>query len=351
MIMSECLTSETLERYRRGALESVAEMRAIDSHLSDCPVCEAALRSALQGAVVPLARALTPDGGAECLAHDLLWRYAGGEADAADAEIVETHVEDCARCRADLATLRAFQAEITEEDWATARAAAQSSYGNPQEMAQKGVEQDPTAVRRLLSRIEQLVSTAQTWEREVRKLIASMVGPEAARPCIPLSPALRSQGETNPGFTLIDPVGKVVLTDRPTFAWTPMPGATEYQITVTDQDYNSLFPEARVTETTWQPDQPLPHGLDLVWEVQAFCGSEQPLQQAAFRVLDRETADRIASLRRDHPDFHLALGLLYKNACVWDGAEQEIRTYLEANPHSSAARELLDELQALQRSR
>ena len=49
-------------------------------------------------------------------------------------------------------------------------------------------------------------------------------------------------------FLVIDPVGKVLMTDQPTFRWSPMEGATGYVVEVYDSKFK-LEPPARSSLT------------------------------------------------------------------------------------------------------
>jgi anti-sigma factor RsiW len=105
----------------------VDELLAMDAHLADCAKCRAALRSAVSDVAASLSQKVSPARGeSACLDDDLIARYVDGQTDETDAEIVETHVADCPRCAADVASLRAFRVQMQGYDWTTAQAVAQS---------------------------------------------------------------------------------------------------------------------------------------------------------------------------------------------------------------------------------
>src|SRR5438874_4336384 len=111
--MAECLTPETMERYRgsAGAREagggSPAELLAVEEHLAACPAGRGALQMALQGAAASVAGKLAPAERA-CLEDEAMTRYVAGESDAAERDAIEAHASRCARCAEDLTSLRAF---------------------------------------------------------------------------------------------------------------------------------------------------------------------------------------------------------------------------------------------------
>ena len=162
--------------------------------------------------------------------------------------------------------------------------------------------------------------------------------------------------ETEGGsFSVLDPVGSVLLNDRPTFRWSALEGATAYVVEVYDDAFNLLASSPQLTAHSWAAPQTLPRGKVYSWQVKALKDGQEiksprpPAPQAKFRVLDRAKADEIARARRSYPSSHLTLGLLYADAGLLKEAEQELRLLQRANPDSELARNLLRQLQALRR--
>jgi hypothetical protein len=113
------------ERYLQGTLTTPEELRAVDEHLRDCPVCREALQASLQESLSALPDDLMPAASeASCPEEELLLRYVEGKADAADREFAEAHLAHCARCAQDVAHLQAFREEMQGYDWSAAKAAA-----------------------------------------------------------------------------------------------------------------------------------------------------------------------------------------------------------------------------------
>ena len=116
--MTECPTPEFIARYRSGRLEILSETRDFDAHLQTCALCRAALweqtRHAAPGFAAHFASApndsLHPDD-AQMLA------YTRGALDDADKEIVQSHLDQCARCAADVSDLQAFQRQMQDTDF------------------------------------------------------------------------------------------------------------------------------------------------------------------------------------------------------------------------------------------
>lgn len=106
------LSPDILTRYRTGMLAFPDDLLAVEAHLGACAACRNVLQTMIGGAGASLHRELTlaNDAASPLLAHPNLLqlsRYASGQADATDREIVETHLEDCASCNTELARLNA----------------------------------------------------------------------------------------------------------------------------------------------------------------------------------------------------------------------------------------------------
>ena len=87
-----------------------------------------------------------------------------------------------------------------------------------------------------------------------------------AAPPIPVEApgVLLTPGADAASFTLVGPGDAPVLPDRPVFSWTPLPGATAYQVVVTNEALDPLARSGRVSVTQWQPEKPLPRGVTLL---------------------------------------------------------------------------------------
>lgn len=173
------------------------------------------------------------------------------------------------------------------------------------------------------------------------------------------------QGLTRPGsslmgsnnqpgeFSVLEPLGNVLLTDRATFRWSAMEGATGYVVEVYDEKFAPVTSSAQLTDLTWTTA--LPRGHIYSWQVKAIKDGNEitsprpPAPQAKFRILDQAKANELANARRDHASSHLTLGLLYADAGLLREAEQEFRLLQKANPNSDLARNLLRQIQSLRR--
>jgi len=154
-------------------------------------------------------------------------------------------------------------------------------------------------------------------------------------------------------FAVVEPVGRVVLSNQPSFRWSTMEGATGYVVEVYDDQFKLVASSEQLTAASWTTPQALARGKVYSWQVKAIKDGQEitsprpPAPQAKFRVLDQARANEIAKAKRDFASSHLTLGLLYADAGLLREAEQEFRLLRRANPNSEIARNLLRQVQDL----
>jgi hypothetical protein len=196
-----------------------------------------------------------------------------------------------------------------------------------------GADHLPPAYRRLIE------SALSDKEIERSPLLAELTQPGSA----PRGDDGSRRGE----FSVIEPVGVVILSDHPTFRWSPLDGATGYTVEVYDQRFDLAATSPQVIDTSWVAPQSLKRGEIYYWQVKAvkdgreFKSPRRPSPQAKFRVLDASKAGELAQARRAYGSSHLTLGLLNAQAGLLDEAELEFRALLKANPDSALAHRLL----------
>jgi len=190
------------------------------------------------------------------------------------------------------------------------------------------------------------------WPPEYRRMAEDALSNQRA-PKSPLLAGLSRRGSSLMGgddegrlFAVIEPAGKVMLTDRPAFKWTRLGGADGYVVEIYDAQFKLVSSSPLLRDVNWT----LPHlarGQVYSWQVKAISGGQELIAprptapQAKFRILDQATAAEIARARRDYASSHLLLGLLYARAGLLAEAEQEFRALQKANPDSGAARKLM----------
>ncbi len=165
--------------------------------------------------------------------------------------------------------------------------------------------------------------------------------------------SLMGSDEQGNKFSVIEPIGKVINSDRPTLRWSKLAGATGYVVEGYDEKFNLVATSPQLTGNSWTPLQPLKRGEIYSWQVKALKDGREiisprpPAPQAKFRILDQRKANDLAQAQRAYPSSHLTLGLLYVEAGLLDQAEKEFRALQKTNPDSAVVRRLLSQVQRL----
>lgn len=168
---------------------------------------------------------------------------------------------------------------------------------------------------------------------------------------------LRGAGGDNPAFGPVNPVGKVILTDRPELNWSRLDGASHYRVIIYDSDFNVVSSSQELTTNNWTVPRSLGRGRIYLWQVVAKKDGQEvkaptpPAQEARFKVLEQSRAHELAQARRSYAGSHLTLGVLYAQAGLLEEAEHEFKLLLKANPGSNVAGNLLRNLRMMHRAR
>jgi hypothetical protein len=462
--MTEHLTEQQIESFRRRKM-SPGGLLAAHRHLAVCEVCRGRIGAPRQVALAFAAfeRELQQvDVEDEHLHYQQLSDYVDEELRETDREIVESHLEDCAECAAEVTDLRAFKSTITAKEsellkatprrepsaawwnwsagWNPLRAAltalvvivmlmtvfvllrnrvsrqdrarlttpVQSGAGAgaensparpaPETPPQTSTAQDETEklsdndpLKNRPRDAEQLRSTrGATGAAPSSNIVVSLkdgervvtldsgghiYGIAADVPGMQrlLAQALRSQRLEKPpilkrlirapgtqldiarqssSFALERPVGTVVQSERPTFFWKPLEGASGYIVSVFDAQLNEVARSEALSTTSWTTPRALRRGAIYRWQVVAVKDGHEVVMpsptapEARFKVLEQQQAEALARARQSYADSHLALGLLYAQRGLLDDAETELQALVKDNPTSSVARKLLESLRA-----
>jgi hypothetical protein len=151
-------------------------------------------------------------------------------------------------------------------------------------------------------------------------------------------------------FSVIEPVGSVTLSARPTFRWSQLNGATGYVVEVYDERFGLATTSPQITDHSWTAPKPLKRGGIYYWQVKAVKDGRElkapraPAPQAKFRILDAARANELAQARRAYSSWRLILGLLYAQSGLLDEAEREFRALQENNPNSEQVQRLLKQV-------
>jgi anti-sigma factor RsiW len=343
--------------YTRGTL-APDELLALDDHLASCEACRARADALARG------RGWRPDLREELLAPDshltdaqlaavVDARLAPGERDE-----VETHLRACSTCAGEVEDLRAFargrsRGPRVRYIWAAAAALVGIALLIPAAIQWRSRSGGQAVTEASLAGLETLPA------RERQRVQAALGSGVAQAPAwlAELGPAPEAlMGEAPPeSFRIVAPVATAVVEDRPAFRWQALPGATGYEVAISDEALRVVAHGGPVTGTSWTPDQPLARGRVYLWQVTAHRGGESvsapapPAPVAKFRVLDQGTARVLDDATRAHPEADLLLGILYTEAGVRDTAIARLVRVPPADPHFPMAARTLDVLRASSR--
>ncbi len=409
MNTSEHLSERDLDGYLRRAIPS-RELLVSDDHLARCDSCYARLqqRQEAKGVIVAATAAFnealtTP----EHPTYEQLAAYVDGQAGGADQELLEEHFQACPQCETDVGDLRLLRAELALEPapetaqepqfrWKVwrlwqgptfqfaARAAviaaaavmvvwvatlpmgrqASDQARAPEQPAPKAQQvvislNDGGGLMRLdvQGQLHGLPTADPAHQEAVKEALLAqrLPRPDVLRELAGESSVLMGVAEDRGGFRLLNPVGVVVLEDRPVLRWRPLRGATSYEVVVYSEDLRQVAGSRSLTSTRWQPRRPLPRGHIYTWQVRALAGGQEfvapapSAPQAKFKVLDQAKANQLASLQQAYGTSHLLLGVLYAEAGLLEEAERELESVVKANPESAVAEKLLVSVKAHRR--
>ena len=100
--------------------------------------------------------------------------------------------------------------------------------------------------------------------------------------------ALMGSDDERQRSAAIEPAGKILLSDRPTFRWSRLTGASGYTVEVYDEKFNQVTISPMVTGTSWTSPR-LQRGQVFSWQVKAikdgqeFLAPRPPAPQAKFQ--------------------------------------------------------------------
>jgi hypothetical protein len=141
----------------------------------------------------------------------------------------------------------------------------------------------------------------------------------------------------------VSPSATAVEDARPEFRWPTSPGA-RYVVTVA-QGTQTVAESPTLRDDRWRPPAPLPRGRVYSWQVRVTRGEEivvlpaPPAPPALFRVITDAQREELESARRECPDDHFLLGVLYARAGIIAAARAELE-----QSKDPAARALLSQL-------
>ena len=163
--------------------------------------------------------------------------------------------------------------------------------------------------------------------------------------------SLRGPGKS-PTFKLLSPARVIIISDRPSFEWEELAGATSYRVSVGDLKGHEIAKsgELPADQRRWTPSTSLKRGEIYVWEVAATIdgkkifspGTSAP--EMKFKILSASSAKELEQLQGTRS--HLALGIFYAREGMISDAEREFQILIRDNPDSPILKKLLKQIQS-----
>jgi hypothetical protein len=167
--------------------------------------------------------------------------------------------------------------------------------------------------------------------------------------------AIRGNRPSVESFSIISPFATLIVSDRPTFRWTPLSGAESYKVSLFDEALHLVVASDPISETEWESTHRLHAGTVYTWTVTAIKGGREIVAPAAparaeFEVIGRSA---LAKLNRNVAGMtsSAARGIVYANAGLLDDAEREFDAYLADHPDDYRTKELLQTVRSWRRIR
>ena len=160
----------------------------------------------------------------------------------------------------------------------------------------------------------------------------------------------RSAASSEEPFHLVGPAATTIASNRPTFRWTPMDGATRYTVFVRDKTSDEEIESGPLTSVEWTPDKPLAGGHTYSWSVEALKDETRYYAPSAespsvlFKVLEPGKTEALDRVRRATGNSHLVMGVLYAREGLFAEAKKELKALQAENPNSNQVKSLIESL-------
>lgn len=193
-------------------------------------------------------------------------------------------------------------------------------------------------------------------ENQRREIVNALVGENIKTPEIQAELAVASINlrgpSSGPSFRLFSPPRTVIVSDRPTFEWQTLKGATSYKVQIGDLKGHAITTSETLpaNQTTWTAPTPLKRGEIYSWGVEAVLDGKKIYApgtaetERKFKVLSASSTEEMTALKKTRS--HLALAVFYAREGMVTDAEQELQILIQDNPKSSVLKKLLKQLQS-----
>jgi hypothetical protein len=179
-----------------------------------------------------------------------------------------------------------------------------------------------------------------------RTLIAKNLTMPPAIEMLDRTPAIAVRGNRTSlqSFSVVSPFATIVGTDRPTFRWTALSGATSYTVSVYDADLHLVETSEPLKEIQWSMPDRLEAGIVYTWTVTALKDGQEIIAPASparaeFKILGKPELRKLNRMV-SRTTSHAVRGVLFAKAGLLDEAEKEFQTHLNLLPGDDRVRRL-----------
>jgi len=271
-------------------------------------------------------------------------------ADSVTHEIVESHVEVCAQCQAELRDLRALAGPPpARAAWrrlavAAAFVIALIAGGYWISRPRRAAPPAPRPPREIVAPAPLLPPDEWSLRADAALAAGRMEPPPILRDLRPTADVLRDPAATS-SRSAVTPAGVVIESVTPMLRWTAEGGSSVVSIfdgrrrvarsdVLSANEWRVSTPLTRGRTYTWQVEVRRPESVDIV--------PAPPAPPALFHVLDENSAATLADVRRRHRNDPLIIGVLHARLGMQAEAVDELRAYAAQHPHARNAGALAD---------
>ena len=136
------------------------------------------------------------------------------------------------------------------------------------------------------------------------------------------------------------------MTDRPSFEWEKLAGATAYRVEVGDMRGHQVAKSEDLSpdQGSWTPPKALNRGETYAWNVTAIVDGKEIVSpggsasEMKFHILSASSVQELEQLKR--AGSHLALGVFYAREGMIPEAQHEFQLLEKQNPNSLLTKKL-----------